>query len=566
MCFMLWSFSQNLAAANIDVTVEPQTPTANESFRIIFRADGAVDAEPDFEALEARVEIIGRNRQTAIQWVNGRNSRTTTWVLDVIADTPGELVIPAIAFGSVSSTPLRLEIAAGEDSGRSDEDALVLEIDADNLTPYVQQEVILTVRFLRRVELNDANLTEPQASTDAIIKRLGNDTTYQTKRNGKRYEAFERRYSVFPQTSGTTEIAPLILTTQVVQSARSVFDPFRQSMKTHRVKSNGLTLQVKPIPATYTGATWLPARRLSLRDDWSPDADTIEPGEPLERTVFLWAEGLNAGQLPEVEIALPEGLKVYPDQPQSSEQQTDSGFSALRQQKYALIPHAQGQLSFPQSELTWWNTATDRMEVARLDAREFVVSGTAPASGVAPAPVAIAEPDDTPLSSTVSTPQSANIDLEDRRYATAHVVAALGLIGWFLTGYLWWRSARRGTRDNRTNEHNLAHTESLSRARRDVLGACKARNPAAAKAAVIRWANIGFDGGRFTTLGEIASHTSDPLRKELEHLSQLLYGNGDSSWDGDGLSRAVGDYRFAQIEREKQKNVNSLPPLFRLAR
>ena len=42
-----------VAATDVSMSIEPPEPVANESFRIIFRADGPVDAEPDFTELEA---------------------------------------------------------------------------------------------------------------------------------------------------------------------------------------------------------------------------------------------------------------------------------------------------------------------------------------------------------------------------------------------------------------------------------------------------------------------------------------------------------------------------------
>lgn len=521
------------AATDVSVSVEPPEPVVNESFRIVFQADGPVDAEPDFTELEALVDILGRNRQTSIQWINGRNSRTTTWVLDVLARSPGTLTIPAVSFGSDRSNARTIEVVGSRSSTSTPDDpGLLLEIEVDTTTPYVQQEVVLTARLLRRVELSDANMTDPSTDADAIIKRLGNDSTYQTIRNEKRYEVFERRYSIFPQTSGSVTIEPMVLTTQLVPATRSLFDPFRRPVQTRRIESNAITLEVKPIPATYTGDTWLPARRLHLRDDWEPAGDTLEAGEPLTRTVFLWADGLNAGQLPEVPITLPDGLKSYPDQPQTSEQQAEDGFTAVRQQKYAIIPHAGGEIAFPEITVTWWNTVDDRMEVARLGERRFQVNApTAPAPAAAPAVPATPQT----LTPTPQTTMSPSPVAAPSR--TLQLVALVCFLGWVATAAAWWWRSRR-TPSATTADTAGPAAESIAKARRDVLGACKANDAPGAKRALLQWARVAFDDPPPRSLGALAAVTPAPLDHEIRALDATLYGPGAASWDAVALREA----------------------------
>jgi hypothetical protein len=551
-----------VAATDVSVSIEPPEPVANESFRIIFQADGPVDAEPDFGELETLVDILGRNRQTSIQWINGRNSRTTTWVLDVLARAPGTLTIPAIAFGSDRSATKTVDVIASR-SGTSatDDPGLLLEIEVDTTTPYVQQEVVLTARLLRRVELSDANMTDPSTDADAIIKRLGNDSTYQTMRNQRRYEVFERRYSIFPQTSGSVTIEPMVLTTQLVPATRSLFDPFRRPVQTRRIESNAITLDVKPIPSSYTGTTWLPARRLSLRDDWEPASDPVEAGEPLTRTVFLWADGLNAGQLPEVPIKLPDRLKSYPDQPQTSEQQAEDGFTAIRQQKYAIIPPSGGEIVFPPIAVTWWNTDTDRMEVARIDERRFRVNAppvtTAPATQ---APVPATAPNATPAAPAPSITGTA---LPDQ---TARLVALVCLLGWIATAAAWWWRSRRAPAPSPARaDVSAAVTESIAKARRDVLGACKANDARGAKQALLRWARVAFTHPP-RTLGALADRTPNPLDHEIRALDMTLYGPGGATWDAFALREA---FEHSAIDTREpapgEPGEAPLPALYRLS-
>ncbi len=552
-------------AANIELSIQPVNPIANESFRLVFSSDSPVDAEPDFSEIESIVDILGRNRQTSIQWVNGENSHTTTWVLDVIAKTAGELRIPAVAFGRDRSRATVVPIHPGGNGAVAADDGLILEIEIDNKTPYVQEQILLTARLLRRVELNEANLTEPSTDADAIIKRLGKDATYQTRRNGKRYEVFERRYSIFPQASGTVTIHPLTLTTQIVRPPLSLFDPFRHAAKTRRIESEAIVMEVKRIPPSYTGDTWLPAKRLRLGDDWNPDVGTVKSGEPLTRTVFLWADGLNAGQLPELPIALPDGVKSYPDQPQTSEQDTEHGFSAVRQQKYAIIANDTAELVFPALSITWWNTDTDSMEIARLDERRYTVERPVPAGAPAPdldttdaarLPVPTAS-----LASTDTTAPVPGAGSSDR----VLIIAIVCFIGWIGTALVWWFRSRGGARGVASSSID-ATPPALSRARRDVLGACRENDPAGTKRALIAWGAVVFDDRRLRTLGDLIKRVDEPLDEEIRCLDEILYGNTGGSWDQFALREAF-EHTEIQLSKttELQRNVNPLPALFRLS-
>ena len=541
-------------AAGIRVSVQPIDPIVNESFRLVFTADSKVDAEPDFSELRSVVDVIGRNRQTSIQWINGRNSSTTTWVLDVLVRTAGDVTIPAVRFGRDRSPPMTVSVRAVAAGGVADDAGLLLEIEVDNDAPYVQEQVILTARLLRRVELNDANLTDPATDADAIIKRLGKDSTYQTLRGQKRYEVFERRYAVFPQTSGTMTIDPLVLTTQIVQSARSLFDPFRQSVKTRRVESNAIALDVQPIPAGYTGSTWLPARRLSLRDDWSPDAAEITAGEPLTRTVFLWADGLNAGQLPEIAMPLPDGLKSYPDQAQTSEQQTEDGFTAIRQRKYAIIASESAEIVFPAITVQWWNTATDTPEVARLAERRLVVRAP-PTRG----PAATPAPSPAPAAQTAATPAPA---VPARVFgAGLPLLTAIGFAGWLLTAIAWWWRARRRPL---IEDSGSGAADTLSRARRDVIGACRAADARGVRQALVAWGRLAFTRPALGTLGELGTLVGEPLKDEIRLLDAALYGPRDAAWDPAALREAF-EHGAPAVRDAPRRTRDALPDLFRIS-
>lgn len=554
----LWLLSvcaaPTLWAGDIEVTVEPNPPHANESFTLTFTTHGPVDAEPDFAPLEAQLEIISRNRQTSIQWVNGDHAQATNWVLNVMAKQGGPLTIPAISFGNQQSPPKQIVLDAATDPAAAQvNDDLFLEAKAEPQSPYVQQQIIYTMQLWRRVDIGDATLSEPKVSGDAVIKRLGKDREFQASRDGKQYEVFERRYALFPQQSGHLGVEPVALTAQVFKRSRSVFDLFGQTATTRRIQSTAVNLDVKPIPASFPGKVWLPAKRLRLQEDWDPEQKQVRAGEPITRSLNLWADGLTAGQLPEIPAPLPENTKSYPDQPQTSDQETATGFTAVRQQKTAIIPAAEGSLQLPQVELPWWNTETDSLELAILPATTIIATAAVPQ---APLDSGI---EATPVTSPPAQPQTAApVNVRSNLWFWVAIACAAG---WLLTvGILLLRSRRKRPASLPAQVPVRAPTARLER---DLKAACEANDPSGAKAALLAWARAQYTQSNLRSLADLQPLVSADLARELQQLQATLYGNAHGSWTGGDLWT-----RFSALDRAatagREPPTPPLEPLFKL--
>ncbi|MGE3775314.1 MAG: BatD family protein, partial [Gammaproteobacteria bacterium] len=465
---------------SVKLHVDPDPPPPNESFTLVFEARGDVDADPDFRPLDEDFEILARNQQTSLEIVNGRRSRSTVWSLDVLPKHGAPLSVPAVKFGRLATTPRQIEFASGPSTQDAD-DGLFLEVDAKPSKPYVQQQVIYRLRLWKRYEISNASLSEPEVTVDAIVKPLDADKRYEDTRDGKRYEVIERKFAVFPQASGKVTIKPAVVTAQIVKRGFSLFDSFSQPVATKRIVSRPVDLEVRPIPASFpAGATWLPARQLSLNAEWQPATGEARVGEPVTRTLNLWADGLTAGQLPPLDGVEIRGVKQYPDRPQSSEQQSPSGYSAVLQRKTALIPTEAGRLTLPVIAIPWWNTGTDALEFARVPAHDIDVAAV---PGLAPPQPPAAAPAVTPDAASQSSDTRAAPPRLPRADGYWPTLAIVALAGWALTLLLWWR--RPGLRsDTPADEESAAPPSTavavdVSLARGDLPGNAEA---------LLRWA------------------------------------------------------------------------------
>lgn len=545
--------------AAVSLIVSPDPAVSNQSVELTYTVTGGVDADPDFSVLDKFFEIINTNRQTTKIWLNGTSKESTNFVLNAMPRVTGAVTIPAVSFGHQSSSPRELLIgdAPAPAAGTSDNTDIMLRVSAAPASPYVQQQVIYTVKILNRVDVANPRLSNLTANGDAVIKQLTTGRQFTETINGEVYDGVEVKYVVFAQKSGTLRLAPLSLAAEVPIGRRSAFDPFAQSLSTRRVESAAVELEVKPVPASFPpGATWLPAKRLRLYEQWEPDVNTTEVGVPLTRTLSLWAEGLMAGALPKLQQPTPVGLKLYPDQALPTEQDTANGYSTTLQQKFAIVASAAGTAQIDELTIPWWNVETDQLEFARLPARSLLVSA---ASGAAPPLDAPAPTEKTTTPAAV--PSSANETVA----SPWRLIAALLGLAWVLTLVMWWyQQHRASSQASRIKTDKTLDPPHSARAIRELKLACSTDNSRGARTALLAWA--AAEGGHsraLTTLRDLALHAGGPLATEIVALERHLYGADKSDWHGQALWQAFQN-RSVQ-PRASAVAGNVLPGMFKLS-
>ncbi len=205
-----------------------------------------------------------------------------------------------------------------------------------------------------------------------MIEQLGEDSQYNTTIDGQSYQVLERRYAIFPEHSGDLTIAPTGFSGRTVSAtgrrssfgrmdslveqmlSQSGFDdrlfgglPFGDPGKRVRVGSNTLTLEIEPRPDGYSGDHWLPAQKLAIQDSWAESPPVIHAGEPVTRTLTLEAKGLEASQLPHLEMAGTDTLRIYPEQPELSNRTDGDWVFGRSEQRFTYVAVPAGQASSP---------------------------------------------------------------------------------------------------------------------------------------------------------------------------------------------------------------------------
>lgn len=550
------------AAAEITVQADRNPVGLNESFELTFTAGGSVDDDPDFTPLEDDFDVLGQAKSSNISVIDGDFRKTTSWTVHAMPRRAGILTVPPIAFGRDSSPPVEIKVTASP-SGRNEQSAdadIVLEVEAKPANPYVQQQVIVTIRVLHRVEIAQASLSEPELS-DAIVEKLGKDSHYQTQRNGLRYAVIERKYAVYPQHSGEAAIPPLELNAQVPtgQHPKDEFDDFfnRRMAHTRRVRSKPVPLQVRPIPEAFTGKHWLPAKQVTLKQQWSKTPPTVPAGEPITHTVSLAAEGATVSQLPEIGLtnqtirSTGGEIKQYPDQPTLEENKTADGLIGRREEKTALIPSKAGDYTLSALTVPWWNTRTDRMEIARLP--QQIIQALPPSHVEASAFAQKAPPVAEPVVASKPLPNDARPEPMVWQWATLFFA-----VGWAMTAAAWWRHHKRTLEPTAEEALGLSEKSAV----KAVNKACANNRSDQTKEALLTWAKVRWQEPP-RSLVEIARRCEAPVQIEIERLDRTLYSLQPEKWQGNDLWQA-----FSTMQKKRphkaQTNQPALEPLYKM--
>lgn len=537
------------AQAPIQATIDRPVVRDNESFTLVLRAEGPVRGEPEDAALAAQFDVLNRSSSRRVGIVNGRTSEVSEWQYQLMPKAAGEFTIPPLRVGDRQSNALTVRVLAPEPSGGSAVADIFMELAAEPGTIYAQSQVLFTLRLFIGVSTGRATLTAPETTgVEAIVEKLGEDAQYQAMRGGRNFIVRERRYAVFPQSAGTLTIGPVTFEAMVI--------PDRGFSRVQRFRSDVLSLEVQPAvapPAELAGAAWLPAQRVTLTEEWSDAGDELTVGIPSTRTIVVEGLGLLETQLPDVTVAAQSGVRQYADQPELEREITSGGLLSRRSVSYAVIAQAEGEVALEGVRLPWWNVVEQRWEVAELPARTVRV-----------APSGESSPAEPPAAQAPAAAGSAPGATESRSL-WPFVSAALAL-AWLATMLLWWRSrtarAAVAPASPTAPPAVAARRPALRKILRDLESACVVADPAAARIALLAFAETRFTESPPRSLGALAAVLPENAAREVLALEAHIYGAGGGTWRGEALRATLGELEKVG-EAPDAGPVDPLAPLYR---
>ena len=533
-----------MAQAAVVAAVDRANVELNESFTLKITVDTAIDVEPDASLLDEDFYVGTRSQLSNTTIVNGQISRSRTWTYVLMARREGNLVIPPVRIGSEQSEPVPITVTPPSTTLPGEADIFVTtEVDYDE--SFVQAQILYRVKVYRAVATRQPRLSEPSMNgVEVLLESAGEERSYESILNGKAYNVVERVYALFPQESGNLAIAPARFEARVLRdgriTGRKIFE------------SEAIEVTVNPIPpppAEHPDAVWFPAREVTLSEDWSREPGELPAGEPITRHISVTALGQLSTQIPVIEPATSDNVKVYPDKPEFRDTAESSGIRAVRRDQYAMIGIAAGEVELPTVELPWYNIDAQEWQVANLPGSVLTILPSATAVPL-PDPVAESEPeaaDETPVATEI-------VYVDFWRY----VSAGLGGV-WLMTIIAWWWSRRPVSREPREPAPPPIHKQQakfLKAARKAALDG----DAAGVKAALLDWGRLEWPDHAPRSIGDLARRVSLPLSTQLESMCSATYGPGGQQWDGEAIAKSLRSFSVLSEEAEPAP-VESLPPL-----
>jgi hypothetical protein len=553
--------------------------TRDESVTLEITAIG-MDAELDLSSLRKDFEVVQRSSSREIRSVMqaGSGLQTTsfvTWALELVPREIGIFTVPPVRVGNVFSQSHTLTVNELPTGASRD---IFVEAVVDTETPWVQSQVLMTLKVFQALEIVDGGLDVPEAE-NLIVERLGDDVRTNEIRDGRQYTVTTRRFALFPQKSGELILKPITLSVSVPADPSRVRGFFSPTRKLTR-RTDKIVLSVKP-RANTDSAWWLPARAVQLDSQWIGDVSTATVDEPLTRTIVLRASGVTDSQLPEISIPAIEGASLYAEEPERKLGANQLGLLSELTIKWAVIPQRAGELLLPSVSVDWFNTSTGNVETAVLPAEKITVgvadSNTAVNNATQDAVDLLNQPSsngnlpntqgvtntgsagslnhqntntlnntaslDT-ASALASSQAMAVMELRlqklEKSVKTWRNLALLILLLWLVSSALfWWIRHQRqkspagaDSSSGRFGAVRNAAADSLSRMQPlgGVVASCKMGNPDDIRQALLAWSARQWKDNPPLTLATLAKRLpTGPARNSIESLDAALYSSNGSA-------------------------------------
>ena len=520
-------------------------------------SDSATAPAPDFAALQNDFAVGATQSSSSVNIINGQTSSKLLWAVALEPRHDGAITIPALAVAGQTTQPITLTVQPMAPGGTKAGDDVYIEATIDSQTPYVQQQVTLTLKLFFAVNLVDGTLDDPQGE-GIVVKRIGNqDANFSAEVAGRRYRVLERRYVLQPERSGTVKLAPIMFRGHAMD--RNDMNSFFTRGRNVTAQAEAIALQVRPRPANSGTDAWLPAQSMTLAADGLNPGAQARVGEPLTLTLHLKAVGLGFEQLPELNLPKIDGADIYPDKASTQNRDAGDAIAGERERKFAIVPNRPGRLTIPSIGIAWWDVVHDRAETASVP---DVTLDVAAANAAAPEPSAsapAAKPETAPSRQTPAAP-AALIDATND-IMLWRVFALTSFVLWLVTVAIAFIALRRRPQVPAPPSANIRSIPENVSVKARFRSACLNNDWSEAANALVAWANARGAGAR--NLGETALALADTAQvAAIDDLQRVLYAGAPATNLGATLSGAFRDGPHLCDDRSKPEKKPVLPPLY----
>lgn len=521
--------------ASLVMELDSHEATQNDTIRLSLSLDNPQsNAQPDLTPLEKDFIITGTATQMTYTVINGVAHSTKQWTILLVAKKQGILPIPSIQVGYQRSPATSITITQNTQhskhntpSDTTHDDAVMLHTKLDKQSAFINEQIIYTVTLYSRAPLLNADYQAPKVD-GGLFFPIGNGRRYHTTIKGYGYDVDEQQYAIYPQKSGLLEITP------------PEFNAVVYGMQPQPIHLNGnsISIPIKPIPTTHTTEAWLPAKNITLIEQFDNTNTVLDQGASLVRTLTLEAIGLPAELLPTLELKNSSQFNVYPEQAVTKNTLNQQELTGTRTLKVTYLLNHAGTITLPAIQLLWFNTQTQTYETATLP--EHTVTVIAKKKSAA---ITLKKNQMTPV---MQHPLQSKTTLQS--FHKTIIITIGGLVALLVLIGL---------------RHYLKHTAAKRTTRKKLHHACMTHHATQTKHALLEWAAQTWPNATFLNLNDIIKHTDDrQLKTLIEELIQALYSPSNTihTWRGHALWQKITTVHPSPSHHETPSD-QDLPPI-----
>ncbi|TFH72337.1 protein BatD [Gammaproteobacteria bacterium LSUCC0112] len=568
---------QQTVETNLDRTELERGETVTLRIRVHGQQGGV---QIDLEPLREQFEVVSTRSASHLRSINNRIESWTDYLLVLFPRELGEQQIPALVVGNQVTEAFTITVTEPTATGLAAGNDVFLEAILSGESVYVQEQLLFTVRLHYTIAgIRNPVFTEI-APENAVVQMLGAPHQYEQLVDGVRYGIYEKNYVIFPQRSGELVIPDIVFRGELTDGSSNFV--FRNpNMRPVTAFAEGYNVEVKERPAEFPAdSTWLPASDIQISETWNRDITRLNPGDSVERTITIVANGLDGAALPPLGRPEIDRMNVYPEQPVIERMVVDGNIVGTRIEKYVMVATGAGSVVIPEVNLPWWDVKNNELRSSVIPASLIQIT---PVGGVFPG-------DETEATATAAGNTPGNLmqdaltdDLMSSARTPAWILNLMAVTIVLILAAMWWLWRRRQNRllelATPTIVRTAAYERDIAEGQERLTFADLEKSLAKDSAQQVRvrliaWGRQYFSDPGLHNLDDLAAHLENPEIVALcKQLQASLYGGSQTGSNNAFeqndrqrlliLLRAARSSAVKQTKTDRQNKLFELPPLYR---
>ncbi|MHA6264435.1 hypothetical protein ACXYMO_14620 [Arenibacterium sp. CAU 1754] len=244
-----------------------------------------------------------------------------------------------------------------------DDLSLTVTVENDNVAPYRQEMVLITLHGVYRRHITLEKMEQPDLSGFNWMQ-LGQDHWYESQLQGKKVKNMRRRMALFPDRVGELTIGPFVHHLTLTDEGDDWFE--------HDIQSDPITIRVQPAPVSDDW--WFPVRRLEISDSWSNAPDQLNEGEGVLRVIMVKAVGASPDMIPPMPELLSPSAMVFAHPEQRFVELSPEGPVSMAFWRWTVRPSNNTSAILEPISFSYFDTTTRKQHAVEITAQRIAMS------------------------------------------------------------------------------------------------------------------------------------------------------------------------------------------------